>query len=122
MHETLYYAAMLRLPRTMTNAQKEERVRNVIHTLGLDKCKDTIVGAALNAAWECPVSKYEVAAGTLHQGLQCDVVSWKSGTGIKQCRRVHALHGGEAHDAQAGFSGGVSAAGSASVCRWGMSC
>ena len=44
-HETLYYAAMLRLPSTMTVAQKEERVLNVIHTLGLDKCRDTIVGA-----------------------------------------------------------------------------
>jgi ABC-type multidrug transport system ATPase subunit len=44
-HETLYYAAMLRLPATMTAAQKEERVLNVIHTLGLDKCRDTIVGA-----------------------------------------------------------------------------
>ena len=48
-HETLYYAAMLRLPRTMTTAQKEERVRNVIRTLGLEKCKDTIVGAAATA-------------------------------------------------------------------------
>ena len=43
-HETLYYAAMLRLPRTMSTAQKEARVRNVILTLGLEKCKDTIVG------------------------------------------------------------------------------
>ncbi|EIE22543.1 hypothetical protein COCSUDRAFT_16269, partial [Coccomyxa subellipsoidea C-169] len=42
--ETLYYAAMLRLPSTMTSAQKCERVENVILSLGLDKCRDTIVG------------------------------------------------------------------------------
>jgi ABC-type multidrug transport system ATPase subunit len=44
-HETLYYAAMLRLPSTMSAAQKCERVENVILSLGLDKCRDTIVGA-----------------------------------------------------------------------------
>ena len=44
MYETLYYAAMLRLPSTMTTEQKMDRVNHVIHTLGLDKCKDTIVG------------------------------------------------------------------------------
>ncbi len=43
-YETLYYAAMLRLPSTMTTEQKMDRVNHVIHTLGLDKCKDTIVG------------------------------------------------------------------------------
>ncbi len=44
-YETLYYAAMLRLPASMTTAQKCERVENVILSLGLDKCRDTIVGA-----------------------------------------------------------------------------
>ena len=44
-YETLYYAAMLRLPSTMSVAQKCERVENVIVSLGLDKCRDTIVGA-----------------------------------------------------------------------------
>ncbi|BDA45889.1 ABC transporter G family member 14 [Coccomyxa sp. Obi] len=43
-YETLYYAAMLRLPASMTSAQKCERVENVILSLGLDKCRDTIVG------------------------------------------------------------------------------
>ncbi|KAK9815539.1 hypothetical protein WJX72_005401 [[Myrmecia] bisecta] len=42
--ETLYYAALLRLPRTMTAQQKRERVAKVITALGLDKCKDTIIG------------------------------------------------------------------------------
>lgn len=43
-HETLYYAAMLRLPASMTAAQKGERVDSVIYALGLHKCRDTIVG------------------------------------------------------------------------------
>ena len=43
-YETLYFAAMLRLPSTMSTEQKIQRVDHVIRTLGLDKCKDTIVG------------------------------------------------------------------------------
>ncbi|KAK9829866.1 hypothetical protein WJX72_008345 [[Myrmecia] bisecta] len=43
-HETLYFAAMLRLPRAMTAAQKTERVLTVVTALGLDKCRDTIIG------------------------------------------------------------------------------
>lgn len=35
---------MLRLPSDMTTAEKEERVLTVIKTLGLGRCKDTIVG------------------------------------------------------------------------------
>ena len=46
MYETLYYAAMLRLPRHMSEAAKKERVLTVIRALGLDSCKDTIVGEA----------------------------------------------------------------------------
>jgi len=42
--ETLFYAAQLRLPRHMTLAQKRERVNTVITALGLDSCKDTIIG------------------------------------------------------------------------------
>ena len=44
MWEVLYYAAMLRLPRTMIKEQKMERVSTVIKALGIDKCKDTIIG------------------------------------------------------------------------------
>lgn len=40
--ETLYYAAMLRLPSTMTRAQKRARVDTVIAALGLEQCRDTI--------------------------------------------------------------------------------
>ena len=43
-YETLYYAAMLRLPRAMSGAQKRARVEDVIRALGLDKCRGTIVG------------------------------------------------------------------------------
>ena len=42
--EVLYYAAMLRLPRTMTKEQKMQRVSTVIQALGIEKCKDTIIG------------------------------------------------------------------------------
>ena len=45
--EVLYYAAMLRLPRTMTKEQKIERVSVVIKALGIEKCKDTIIGTHL---------------------------------------------------------------------------
>ena len=38
-YETLYFAAMLRLPADMNTAQKVERVDNVINTLGLQKCR-----------------------------------------------------------------------------------
>ena len=42
--EVLYYAAMLRLPHTMTKEQKMQRVSTVIQALGIEKCKDTIIG------------------------------------------------------------------------------
>ncbi|CAD5175094.1 unnamed protein product [Musa acuminata subsp. malaccensis] len=44
--ETLTYAALLRLPRTMTRKQKEERAMNVIYELGLERCQDTIIGGS----------------------------------------------------------------------------
>ena len=43
-YETLYFAAMLRLPKTMSSAQKKARVDEVIAALGLTKCRDTIIG------------------------------------------------------------------------------
>jgi len=42
--ETLYFAAMLRLPREMSTEQKKQRVAKVIAALGLNRCKDTIIG------------------------------------------------------------------------------
>ena len=44
MYETLYYAAMLRLPRSMSHVDKVARVDAVITALGLDKCRGTIIG------------------------------------------------------------------------------
>lgn len=44
--ETLTYAALLRLPRTMTRRQKEERAVDVIYELGLERCQDTIIGGS----------------------------------------------------------------------------
>eukprot|EP00210_Caulerpa_lentillifera_P009660 g9216.t1 len=43
-YETLYYAALLRLPKSMTKAEKLERVEAVILALGLDKCRHTLIG------------------------------------------------------------------------------
>ncbi|XP_077225725.1 ABC transporter G family member 22-like isoform X2 [Tasmannia lanceolata] len=44
--ETLTYAALLRLPRTLTKQQKEERAMNVICELGLERCQDTMIGGS----------------------------------------------------------------------------
>ncbi|KAL3132535.1 hypothetical protein ABBQ32_009078 [Trebouxia sp. C0010 RCD-2024] len=43
-YETLYYAAMLRLPQHMDHNAKTDRVDTVIAALGLVSCKDTIIG------------------------------------------------------------------------------
>eukprot|EP00210_Caulerpa_lentillifera_P007371 g7045.t1 len=43
-YETLYYAALLKLPKSMSQSEKLERVEAVISALGLDKCRDTIIG------------------------------------------------------------------------------
>lgn len=43
-HETLSYAALLRLPRELSRAQKLERVEQVIDALGVRKSKNTIIG------------------------------------------------------------------------------
>ena len=42
--ETLYYAAMLRLPRHLSREDKKTRVSTVIKALGIESCKDTIIG------------------------------------------------------------------------------
>eukprot|EP01026_Neomeris_dumetosa_P031549 TRINITY_DN2500_c0_g1_i3.p1 TRINITY_DN2500_c0_g1~~TRINITY_DN2500_c0_g1_i3.p1 ORF type:complete len:686 (+),score=50.56 TRINITY_DN2500_c0_g1_i3:130-2187(+) len=44
--ETLTFAAYLRLPRDMSFEDKKSRVGDVISALGLESCKDTIVGDA----------------------------------------------------------------------------
>ncbi|KAL4182814.1 hypothetical protein AMTRI_Chr11g95030 [Amborella trichopoda] len=44
--ETLTYAALLRLPRTLSKQQKEERAMDVIMKLGLERCQDTLIGGA----------------------------------------------------------------------------
>lgn len=44
--ETLTYAALLRLPRTMTQQQKKERAMDIIHELGLERCQDTMIGGS----------------------------------------------------------------------------
>lgn len=49
MYETLYYAAMLRLPRDMPEPEKVARVDAVIAALGIDSCRNTIIGAPLSS-------------------------------------------------------------------------
>ncbi|KAM3361106.1 ABC transporter G family member 22 isoform X1 [Capsicum galapagoense] len=44
--ETLTYAALLRLPNTLSKEQKKERAIRVIDELGLERCQDTIIGGA----------------------------------------------------------------------------
>ncbi|KAK4281755.1 hypothetical protein QN277_013211 [Acacia crassicarpa] len=44
--ETLTYAARLRLPDTFTKDQKEKRALDVIYELGLERCKDTMIGGS----------------------------------------------------------------------------
>jgi len=43
-YESCYYAAMLRCPRTMTHQEKLDRVQTVLNALGLNKCKNTLIG------------------------------------------------------------------------------
>ncbi|KAM7507869.1 hypothetical protein LguiA_018322 [Lonicera macranthoides] len=44
--ETLTYAALLRLPTSLTKDQKKERAMYVIGELGLERCQNTIIGGA----------------------------------------------------------------------------
>ena len=44
MWETLWFAAQLRLPRTVSKAAKRDRVNAVLAALGLTRCRDTIIG------------------------------------------------------------------------------
>lgn len=45
--ETLVFTALLRLPNTLTNAEKTEQAKAVITQLELTKCKNSIVGGEL---------------------------------------------------------------------------
>ncbi|XP_023511452.1 ABC transporter G family member 21-like [Cucurbita pepo subsp. pepo] len=45
--ETLTYAAMLRLPKTLTKAEKLEQVEMVINEMGLSKCRNVWIGSPL---------------------------------------------------------------------------
>ncbi|XP_021804546.1 ABC transporter G family member 22-like isoform X2 [Prunus avium] len=44
--ETLTYAALLRLSKTLTKEQKEKRALDVIYELGLERCQDTMIGGS----------------------------------------------------------------------------
>ncbi|GMP98468.1 hypothetical protein CsSME_00046343 [Camellia sinensis var. sinensis] len=44
--ETLTYAALLRLPKTLTKQEKEKRAIDVIDELGLERCQDTMIGGS----------------------------------------------------------------------------
>lgn len=47
--ETLYFAARLRLPRTMSIAEQTERITTVLNALGLSKCRNTLIGVLIGA-------------------------------------------------------------------------
>ncbi|OAP02416.1 ABCG27 [Arabidopsis thaliana] len=44
--ETLTYTALLRLPKTLTEQEKEQRAASVIQELGLERCQDTMIGGS----------------------------------------------------------------------------
>ncbi|GAB2263908.1 hypothetical protein Droror1_Dr00026042 [Drosera rotundifolia] len=44
--ETLTYAALLRLPKTLKRKEKEKRALDIISELGLERCQDTIIGGS----------------------------------------------------------------------------
>lgn len=44
--ETLTYAALLRLPKTLAKEEKEKRAIDVICELGLERCQDTMIGGS----------------------------------------------------------------------------
>eukprot|EP00216_Chloropicon_sp_CCMP2111_P004459 CAMPEP_0198240856 /NCGR_PEP_ID=MMETSP1446-20131203/5847_1 /TAXON_ID=1461542 ORGANISM="Unidentified sp, Strain CCMP2111" /NCGR_SAMPLE_ID=MMETSP1446 /ASSEMBLY_ACC=CAM_ASM_001112 /LENGTH=732 /DNA_ID=CAMNT_0043923635 /DNA_START=336 /DNA_END=2534 /DNA_ORIENTATION=- len=46
--ETILFAAHLRLPYSMSNQKKRLRAGNAIRLLGLEKCKNTIIGSTIN--------------------------------------------------------------------------
>jgi ABC-type multidrug transport system ATPase subunit len=48
--ETLWFAAQLRLPRTMSKAAKRDRVNAVLAALGLTRCRDTIIGDQIDSS------------------------------------------------------------------------
>lgn len=78
-HETLYYAAMLRLPRHMSHEDKLRRVEVVTTALGLHTCQDTIIGDG--GLWggkggQGRLSKVELPAPPGLSNLQCSRSIW----------------------------------------------
>eukprot|EP00951_Prasinocladus_malaysianus_P028593 scaffold260952_cov39-Prasinocladus_malaysianus.AAC.1 len=49
--ETLWYTAKLRLPGEMPRSEREWRVKSVLSTLGLEGCRDTIIGGMAAGAF-----------------------------------------------------------------------
>lgn len=45
-YETLYFTAMLRLPRAMGREDKMLRIEAILAACGLESCKDTLVGSS----------------------------------------------------------------------------
>lgn len=43
-YETLIFASFMKLPTWLSWAERKERINNVIYELGLEKCRNTIVG------------------------------------------------------------------------------
>jgi len=51
--ETLTYAALLRLPRTMTRQQKKERAMDIIYELGLERLTTHLIFSTFLHLYYC---------------------------------------------------------------------
>ena len=78
-YETLYYAAMLRLPREMPDADKVARVNAVIAALGIESCRNTIIGARRS----CML--------THHLWYLCAYISFKRMSCVEPCALLFRL-------------------------------
>ncbi|KAJ7562973.1 hypothetical protein O6H91_03G091200 [Diphasiastrum complanatum] len=59
--ETLMYAALLRLPNSYTKQQKIQRAEEITIQLGLERCRDTIIGGRFLRGREDCCDKYSSA-------------------------------------------------------------
>lgn len=55
-YETLYYTALLKLPRSLTMENKVARVGDMVKVMGLERCQHTIVSGGLLQAYFSGIS------------------------------------------------------------------
>lgn len=64
--EIITFAAVMKLPKDMPHAEKQERVQRIMRELGLDKCADFCVGASGAGDGEADAGK---SSGVARQGI-----------------------------------------------------